>query len=160
MFESRESLAWAAGLFEGEGSIFGSKSSSSIIVAIAMTDKDVLDKFASVIGLPISVIARKKTNKHKQVYEWRTAKYEYSQAVVAMLWPWLCSRRREQAKTLLLRASSGRRSPGTGPDLSKSHCKNGHPFYFDNVYIAKKGTKVCKKCRLASFNKNKHKYVS
>src|SRR6185312_11217064 len=34
-----------------------------------------------------------------------------------------------------------------------THCKRGHPFGGDNLYIAKNGQRVCKTCRLLSKRK-------
>lgn len=47
-------VAWAAGLFEGEGSIFVSRRKKTgyrqLVIAMSMTDQDVVERFAEITG--------------------------------------------------------------------------------------------------------------
>ena len=47
---SREKLAWAAGLFEGEGCFYINEKGKYVNATVTSTDKDVLDAFLQVIG--------------------------------------------------------------------------------------------------------------
>ena len=145
MFHTQE-LAWAAGLFEGEGSIFNGGGTSTS-VALAMTDLDVVEKFQKAVQLPVPIYKRTRRDAYKDVFEWRTARFEYAQALIAMLWPWLGTRRKQQAKICLALSSGGRKSPGTGPDLKKVVCPSGHLYNEKNTYIDKNNVKVCRVCR-------------
>ena len=100
----RTALAWAAGLFEGEGSIARHRSgSASPLLTLTMTDEDVVREFAAVVGVGTVAGPRDNGPGRKPSWRWDTTNYEHTQAVVAALWPWLKSRRRE-------RISSGRTS--------------------------------------------------
>lgn len=135
----KEPLAWAAGLFEGEGAIYTTGKSGTTL-ALAMTDEDVVKRFSAVIGLPIKLRHRKGRNGHKDVAEWRTAKFEYAQAVISLFWSWFGQRRKLQAKTCLLKSIAGIRKPVT-------QCPQGHLYTTTNTYVDKTGSKVCKTCR-------------
>lgn len=150
----REQLAWAAGLFCGEGSIFRLGKNGGCI-ALAMTDKESVDKFAKIVGMG-NVRVRSNGN-YKTVYDWRAARFEHVQATIALLWMWLSLEKRGSAVKCLARMKAGRRSPGTGPDTSKTHCKHGHEFTGNNTYIDKTGYKVCKACRNISSKKSQSK---
>jgi len=95
-------VAWAAGLFEGEGCFsFGSGDTGnrSLRAMITMTDLDVLEKFQSVVGM--GTIRKRKLNPpHKQQWSWYINSFLEFQSLAVMLWPWLCSRRRAKLQEL------------------------------------------------------------
>ena len=82
MFRDREiELAWAAGLFDGEGSICiaanrtngdRSKIQHRLFVRLGMTNKACVDKFSSIIGFG-KVYERKKRLPLKMQWEWVVA---------------------------------------------------------------------------------------
>lgn len=107
---NREDLAWAAGLFEGEGTFStrsgrnGGKRDRGLTAKIKMADEDVVRKFYSIVTVgnltgpyPSDGIGT------KSLWVWQTGSFEGVQAVIAMLWPWLHSRRKARAKELLIR---------------------------------------------------------
>lgn len=99
---NRENLAWAAGIFEGEGTfaarIYNSKD-RAITCSIRMTDEDVIKKFHSIVKVgAVQGPSIPKNPNWKPLWTWQVGSFEGSQAVVAMLWNWLCSRRRENIK--------------------------------------------------------------
>lgn len=104
---SREALAYAGGLFEGEGSISCSRRNDrhagfNVQLTIGMTDLEPLERARYAIGLgnlygpygPYGIST-------KPVYRWIVCGHEQVQAAVAMLWPWLSQRRRTQATAAL-----------------------------------------------------------
>lgn len=96
-------LAWAAGLFEGEGcfSFTQASGSRSLFVSLGMTDEDVVRRFREVIGFGV-IYNRKPCKAHwKPQFTWRIGSFEQVQAFIAFVWPWLCSRRRAKAKVVL-----------------------------------------------------------
>jgi hypothetical protein len=100
----REDLAWAAGLFEGEGCFSYSevgKGRGSLHATVKMTDRDVIYRFQDVIGLGEITLCRPQRVGWKVQWNWQVGSFEHFQAVVALLWPWLCSRRRGKAKQIL-----------------------------------------------------------
>lgn len=97
--ENHIDLAWAAGLFEGEGSI-AAHQKNAISLAVAMTDKDVLDKFAKIINYgrvygPYKYNQKAKKN-NKAYYRWMIADKVGVLAVWKLLEPMLGLRRHEQ----------------------------------------------------------------
>jgi hypothetical protein len=99
---TRESLAWAAGLFEGEGCFSFVSSTRRYYLQLSTTDLDVLESFKNVVGQGkiYGPFTGKKST--KPYWMWNTTTFEAAQAVTAMLWPWLHLRRRSKAKRLLL----------------------------------------------------------
>jgi hypothetical protein len=97
-----ENIAWAAGLFEGEGHC--SLIRNYPVLALGMTDKEVVEKFVSVIGVGnIRVIDSKRAN-HNKIWEVRITHSTTVIEVLSMLYPYLCTRRREQADEVMKRA--------------------------------------------------------
>lgn len=97
-------LAWAAGLFEGEGCINGYVNKSGergIQLMLRMTDEDVVQRFQSVIGFGNIHKRAPLQSHHKRSYLWHVGSFERAQAVIAALWPWLGRRRRATAKRVL-----------------------------------------------------------
>lgn len=109
----RETLAWAAGFFEGEGTISASKQTGGygygINVAVYQTDREPLEQFGRVIGFgEVGIhVASASSFSRRPLFRWQVKSYERAQATVAMLWPWLSSRRREQATRVLLMVQGG-----------------------------------------------------
>ncbi len=112
---NREDIAWAAGLFEGEGSISWSRHKNryrpdgecyhTLQMSLHSTDEDVVRKFAKIIGVgkvhgPYRFPSPEVPNRKPSWY-WGITSHERCQAVIAMLWPWLCSRRKAKAKETL-----------------------------------------------------------
>jgi hypothetical protein len=99
-------LAWAAGLYEGEGSICARKDKpASAAMSLGMTDEDVVRRFAQIVGFG-NVYPRPRANAsghlgNKLMWYWQTGRYEHVQAAIAMFWPWLGTRRRAQASRVL-----------------------------------------------------------
>lgn len=60
--------AWAAGLFEGEGS-FGSRR-SSFIVKVCQADREVLDRLLAAYGGSICVDGKRRDPGHAPIFQW------------------------------------------------------------------------------------------
>lgn len=110
---SRENVAWAAGLFEGEGSIIWATVRNRnpklppwkrCGLSLHMTDEDVVRKFHSIVGVgkvngPYNYST--KNTKRKSSCYWNVQSFEKMQAVIVMFWPWLGERRRNRYKEIL-----------------------------------------------------------
>ena len=100
-------IAWAAGLFEGEGCLsFGHR---TLHATLAMTDVDVVDRFQSIVGFGQR---RERVDGHrsdprgykhewKTAYVWDASSFEHVQALIAMFWPFFGERRRARARNLM-----------------------------------------------------------
>jgi len=101
----REQLAWAAGFFDGEGSmVAGTKRQRSVAYAqIGQSDRQVLDRFCAAVGVGkvYGPYGPYKTSGNalatKPHFTYRTRGYGEAQQVVCALWQWLGDEKREQA---------------------------------------------------------------
>jgi len=86
-------LAWAVGLFEGEGCISLIKDTKRVYLRVASTDKDVLDRFHSIVGCG-NIHTRKTRQAHwKQAYEWSCGKRRDVYRLLQIFLPWFGERR-------------------------------------------------------------------
>ena len=95
-----QEIAWAAGLFEGEGCFSLQRRSTNpgscnLRAALRMVDEDVVRAFAEIIG-----VGRVSGPSSKQMWEWK-ASGEEAEQTYALLGPWLHSRRRARYVELL-----------------------------------------------------------
>ena len=123
---NREDLAWAAGLFEGEGnfSFYATKGSRRRVMArLTTTDDDVLQKFKSIVGLG-QIYGPFMPNKGKKLaWTWSTTTFEEAQAVVALFWDWLGARRKLAASSMLQQYHAVKTRPMAPFKLSQRHSK-------------------------------------
>lgn len=88
-------VAWAAGLFEGEGSIHFANGVGTGVI-IQMTDKDVLERMQELFGGKIAVAYEAKNN-WKTCYRWTLGIKEGCEEFVKNIYPYLMSRRKARA---------------------------------------------------------------
>jgi hypothetical protein len=94
-------VAWAAGLFEGEGSI--TQSNGRLFTRLKMTDKPIVERFAEIVCFgevygPYNHQWRDGSVR-KPYWVWLAPEYDALE-VLELLWPWLGERRRAQALAL------------------------------------------------------------
>lgn len=104
-------LAYAGGLFTGEGCITAIRPKSGVSLyprlTIYMTDLPPLERFHAAVGYlgtingPYNAGVGLAGLPNKLRYVWATNTFEDFQAVLAMLWPYLCPRRRARATQLM-----------------------------------------------------------
>lgn len=100
----REQLAWAAGVFDGEGySGAGLRVTHRwITVQVAQAHPELVERFARAVGAgSVRGPYKPKNPNGKPYWIWSVGAYETAQHVAAVLWPWLGSVKREQFKTTL-----------------------------------------------------------
>ena len=101
-------LAWAAGLFEGEGCFSSSTRSRrkspyrGFSARVGMSDQDVVRRFAAILGYGSVDRVEPYVSTDKVIWQWRSTRFEHVQATIALLWQWLGVRRRARAKEILL----------------------------------------------------------
>lgn len=109
-------IAWAAGLFEGEGCIsFGSSNPDYRLpkMQITMSDRDVLLRFERIVAAgSVSEKPFQRAEHHKRQWSWR-AHGRVAHAVYLMLRPWLCSRRQGRGDEVFTYLSD--KGPGGHP---------------------------------------------
>ena len=104
-----EDIAWAAGLFEGEGCIFQGKGrprkDGTILLYPRMTlnttDQDVLNKFAKIVGVGGIKIVETKEAHWKTQYQWWLTNTEEVKSLLKQFRPYLGKRRLAKADQVL-----------------------------------------------------------
>ena len=129
-----EDVAWAAGLFEGEGcfNVYhrAGSNKSQTQARLTMTDRDAVDRFAAIVGIGKvrgPIVDPRGTNKDR--WEWYVSSGKNVRIVIALLLPWLCERRRTKALEVDAVAATLR------PKGERSHCPKGHPLSGDNLRV-------------------------
>jgi hypothetical protein len=99
---SRESdLAWAAGLFEGEGCFSLHHKGRTARALLSMTDEDVVRRFHDIVGF--GTVIQKTGLKPPNLPQWRWAansRHEFERTV-DLFTPWLGERRLRKAQAIL-----------------------------------------------------------
>lgn len=98
-------IAWAAGLFEGEGcfSIWNRKSGwVNPGLQLTSTDRDVIDRFCRVLGIGRVYTIKKPSAAGKTMYHWTAAGPENLRQVYELFSPYLGERRRARAEEIML----------------------------------------------------------
>lgn len=145
---TRENLAWAAGLFEGEGCI------RDYQLVINMTDADVLKKFHFIVGFGsfLGPINRNVPAYWKPMYRWTGSGAGRVYPFLAAIWQFLGDRRRTRAEESIKKCLIKRFNRGSG----SSHCINGHLMDEMNMRISS-GKRYCRTCAKAHQIKHKKK---
>ncbi|QAY08779.1 hypothetical protein SEA_BOOMERJR_129 [Streptomyces phage BoomerJR] len=95
MFKDTD-IAWFAGLFEGEGTfMIQKKGTYAAGLAIQMTDKDVLERVASLFGGNVGIAYEAKNN-WKTCYRW-ICSVDEADKIIKKIYPYLGERRRDKA---------------------------------------------------------------
>jgi hypothetical protein len=137
------SIYWLAGLLEGEGCFWCGKG-GRVLIRLAMTDQDIIERAAAVMGGHIEKPRRPNGGSHlKTVYAVRVRGDD------AILWmqrlrPLMGRRRQSKIDEVLafaaarpgrrFNAAGGVNKPGRGSRDNRTHCSNGHELTSENVY--------------------------
>ena len=130
-------IAWAAGLFEGEGCIVASRKNRDnsgryvrLQMVLGSTDRDIVERYARIVGAsrPLTTRERPEHPNH------RTMHYSYIYGkeclpVIEMFLPFLGERRRAKALEALALGSELGLANG-----AKTHCPQGHEYNTENTY--------------------------
>lgn len=98
-------IAWAAGLFEGEGCIthIQRRPTSGLypVLQLSMTDFDVVQRFMGILGSHTQSIVKPRKEHHKPQLMWRTAKKTEVQRILSLFLPYFGQRRAYKALNIL-----------------------------------------------------------
>ena len=134
-------LAWVAGIFEGEGSFdFSRGKNHRTAVKISMTDLDVIERVRSIVGGRVTGPYCRPGM--KPIWYWRISNTNECLDFVESIYPWLLSRRREQATVILSLERLDKRSVCDKISLGDS-TTNG------DMWHRRRNEPVCPKCKIA-----------
>jgi len=128
-------FAWAAGLFEGEGCLHVNRRPSGkyqVQMVLAMTDRDIVERFAEIMGCGSVQQTPPRAEGQKPLYRWSTYTAADIDALISLLLPWFGERRR--TKALEVQAASRSMIPHNS---EKTHCPRGHRLEGDNLKLEK-----------------------
>jgi hypothetical protein len=92
-------IAWAAGLFEGEGCF--SSSMGRERASMVSTDRDVLERFKEIVGCgTIGPGGKRQKSHHKVRWQWWANGDDFVRVFI-LLSPWLCQRRLSKGRAVL-----------------------------------------------------------
>lgn len=166
---NKAELAWAAGFFDGEGTTCltrykpknQQRSYTVIAVGISQVEREPLERFQRAVG-DLGVIIgpyQPRERNRKPQYRFRASGFERSQAIVVMLWPYLCSIKQAQAALALQQMRGEIRSIGRP---TEKYCSRGHDLGVAG-YIRKDGTRNCRECEklrsLAAYYRRKRDFA-
>jgi hypothetical protein len=135
-------IGWAAGLFEGEGSLFVTARSDArykqVTAALVSTDHDVVQRFHDVVK--VGRIYGPYSRGHKPFWRWGLSGRRDMVSLLDLIGPFLGERR--AAKAAEVRGLMAQMRPqGLG------HCFRGHPFDESNTRWNKNGKYMKRTCR-------------
>lgn len=141
---SEAEIAWAAGLFEGEGCIVispGATGQLRVALHLASTDLDVVETFHRIVGAGgIHKKTKKVKSHHKQQYQWGLGTNAQCDRILRLLVPWFGLRRGARAREAIAvlewtrtHCARGHAKPLDGKGCSRcwsgrTHCRRGHPI--------------------------------
>lgn len=147
-------LAWATGLFEGEGGVTASRSGREPILHVAQagnahTPPSVLVRFRDAVGGIGGIHGPGLRPPRQPKWAYHASGIEVVDYLIGLMDPWLGDVKREQARRVLDKARAlrlGVRRSGNhfGRPLN-TVCVRGHPY--DEVYVDKNGVRHCMRCR-------------
>jgi hypothetical protein len=140
-----EQVAWAAGLFEGEGcwnAYVREGGTVQMQARLGMTDRDVVERFAAVIGFGAIHQAQPGTGGWKPLHTWCVYEAEKVREVIALFMPYMGERRRAKAEEVLAAGANVQVANG-----ERTHCPSGHPYEGDNLVIEMRGTQPVRRCK-------------
>lgn len=122
-------IAWLAGIFEGEGCMSIAKNGGTRL-SIGMTDLDVIERIDALFPCTkIQVVVPPRTakgNQPKTQYIWRISNPETVRKILELLLPWLGERRAARALEVLHHLDTRRSA------ILMAFCKNGHEMTPEN----------------------------
>lgn len=112
-------IAWAAGLFEGEGCIVcepikNRANSWRVCLSLGSVDKDVLDKLLQTVECG-KIYGPKQVKDNKPFYYWQVNKNHEVLNVLGQFYPYLCERRRKKADYTITNILSRMKNSGDIP---------------------------------------------
>lgn len=120
-FSTEADVAWAAGLFEGEGNV-GLRSDERVdrfrtrhVLKLTSTDLDVLEKFLHIVGTGTIVKHEApKQSHHKQAWVWSCSKQLHVFYIAQLFIPHMGQRRGDALRLVVMDVESKRRVAANG----------------------------------------------
>lgn len=125
---TREELAWAAGVFDGEGWASSARYSpktggktATLTLGVGQADREMPDRLVMGLGIGNVYGPGKRVTGRTPMFSFKVFGFEHVQAVTAMIWPWLGTPKRKQLSLVLedARLHPTRRRKFSEPQLAE-----------------------------------------
>jgi hypothetical protein len=90
---STAEVGWIAGILEGEGCWTAHGDRGNWLVAVRMTDQDIIDRLHYITGVGL-VTVEESARGYKTAWAWQVAARPQREWLTVTVWPWLGTRRR------------------------------------------------------------------
>lgn len=155
-------IAWAAGLFEGEGSfstrIYGERGRVGVRMSLSSTDKDVVEKFRRIVGCGNLGGPYWHSMSTRPQWAWTLNRPEEFIRLAEVLRPFLGERRLARLDECL--AAYNEQPRKENHNRNKTKCPKGHSYSGQNI-LWDEGRRRCRECeRQRSDRKNRAKRLA
>lgn len=145
-----QEIAWAAGLFEGEGCISFAPRNGRIraVFQMAMTDQDVVERFAQIVGVGKVRGPIPKGEGNQPQWCYRAGMRAEIFYLAELLGPFLGVRRSAKLRECLAAFEEQGPPRWGGHNRDKTHCPKGHPYAGNNLLqrVCDEGRRRCREC--------------
>lgn len=93
--------AWAAGIFEGEGCLYSRPGRGQATLAVQMCDRDIVERFATIMGCGRMGFQASKNPKHRDLWKWVAGRRDDVLRICDRLYPMMGVRRRAKMDEVL-----------------------------------------------------------
>jgi len=147
---SPRNLSWFAGIMEGEG-YFGIRKSGGLTIEVTMTDKDVIDRVASLFSF--GTRSEKTLPSGKIAYWWGVSKQSAAAGLMMTLYSLMGERRQKKIAECL---AHWKATPL--PKSMWTSCKSGHLLAGENLRVIQEGKYEKRRCvTCARLRQQKHR---
>lgn len=137
---SEVDYAWAAGFYEGEGTIHLMKSGGSVVLAVNQVTLEPLERLVEIFGGMI--YGPHSYNDNQPIYRWNVYNRQHAQQIILKMWPWLSQRRQEQAWSVFDRHQD--RLDQQNENML--YCRKGLHLKSEFYSESKSGKRWCRAC--------------
>lgn len=146
-------IAWAAGVWEGEGcwSINPRTRRAGVAVQsrLGMTDPDVVERFGAIVGFGTIRHEPARLNR-KAMTQWYTQRRDSTRLLIGMFSPYLGERRRAKAQEILDLGE-------TIANGERTTCPQGHPYDSTAMVSTGAGRHLARRCSICRRNQSRER---
>lgn len=157
----REQIAWAAGLFEGEGSICVKRDARTervyMRLVMSTTDRDVMERFAEVVACGNVTGPTWHTMSKKPIWRWCVSIEEEVRRLADLFSPFLGKRRRTALLEMFYEIEN--QPPPRHYYRDRTHCKRGHELTEGNIMRWGDGVRRCRTCERDRSTRRRHTQI-
>ncbi len=144
MHSRHTDLAWAAGFYDGEGSVSVTGSTlqykegrTSICISVGQVNREPLDKLTDIFGIGEIYGPYARGGTSQPIYLYKVYGYVNVQYVIAQMWSYISSAKKAQVRKAFTQFDFNRRKPRIAHCVVDKH----------DIKITPRGYRKCRTCR-------------